>query len=373
MIFRYRKISTFGRDTIRRFAADASAMKKLAARDFEDLLMVCSSILPASFCVTLTSQITSAPFLSLKDYFLNHTTPSSWIFFLLFVNGMLWQNSGYTLIHLLLTFDLSFSCRKIQVWFTDEHFDGVRPTQGSKNSGSICSPIEENIDSHNMPEYTWIFTNIRRPVGLTSRGGCADSVWLQALSSRRVDFQVILPPNSPMASSTASKRSYDSFCLAITGRTSDTTQSSKKKRYDCPSRKSYKLKLFAKSSHSERHHNGVHRCWEVSRKRCRPIYITQCYTLPWHQSCPCYQWQCKHSSDLGRVSNFLYISGLVWLLWRALADISRHSKVYKDVFEVIPGFSDIVREFQKDQSQSSADAWTTLAAIVRPTFRNPLL
>lgn len=107
MIFRYRKISTFGRDTIRRFAADASAMKKLAARDFEDLLMVCSSILPASFCVTLTSQITSAPFLSLKDYFLNHTTPSSWIFFLLFVNGMLWQNSGYTLIHLLLTFDLS--------------------------------------------------------------------------------------------------------------------------------------------------------------------------------------------------------------------------------------------------------------------------
>ena len=37
---RYRQIPTFGRDTIRRFNANASAMKKLAARDFEDLLQV---------------------------------------------------------------------------------------------------------------------------------------------------------------------------------------------------------------------------------------------------------------------------------------------------------------------------------------------
>jgi hypothetical protein len=31
----------FGRDTIRRFSSNVSEMKKLAARDFEDLLQVC--------------------------------------------------------------------------------------------------------------------------------------------------------------------------------------------------------------------------------------------------------------------------------------------------------------------------------------------
>jgi hypothetical protein len=33
-------ISTFGR-SIRKFSSDVSAMKKLAARDFEDILQVC--------------------------------------------------------------------------------------------------------------------------------------------------------------------------------------------------------------------------------------------------------------------------------------------------------------------------------------------
>jgi hypothetical protein len=40
-IYSYRHVPTFGRDTIRRFHKNASAMKKLAARDFEDLLQVC--------------------------------------------------------------------------------------------------------------------------------------------------------------------------------------------------------------------------------------------------------------------------------------------------------------------------------------------
>uniref|UniRef100_A0A8H8CGN3 Uncharacterized protein n=1 Tax=Psilocybe cubensis TaxID=181762 RepID=A0A8H8CGN3_PSICU len=35
---RYRQVETFGQDTIRMFSTNASAMKKLAARDFEDLL-----------------------------------------------------------------------------------------------------------------------------------------------------------------------------------------------------------------------------------------------------------------------------------------------------------------------------------------------
>jgi hypothetical protein len=39
-LLRYRDIPTFGRDTIRKFVHNASGMKKLAARDFEDLLQV---------------------------------------------------------------------------------------------------------------------------------------------------------------------------------------------------------------------------------------------------------------------------------------------------------------------------------------------
>lgn len=35
---RFRMIPTYGRDTIRCFSSNASGMKKLAARDFEDLL-----------------------------------------------------------------------------------------------------------------------------------------------------------------------------------------------------------------------------------------------------------------------------------------------------------------------------------------------
>ena len=37
---RFRLVPTFGRSTIRRFTTNASEMKKLAARNFEDLLQV---------------------------------------------------------------------------------------------------------------------------------------------------------------------------------------------------------------------------------------------------------------------------------------------------------------------------------------------
>ena len=37
---RYYQISTFGHGTIRRFPSNVSEMKKLAARDFEDILQV---------------------------------------------------------------------------------------------------------------------------------------------------------------------------------------------------------------------------------------------------------------------------------------------------------------------------------------------
>jgi hypothetical protein len=41
---RYRQVPTFGRDTIRKFSNNASGMKNLAGRDFEDLLQVCTVI-----------------------------------------------------------------------------------------------------------------------------------------------------------------------------------------------------------------------------------------------------------------------------------------------------------------------------------------
>ena len=43
-VIRFRLVPTFGRGTIRRFATNASEMKKMAARNFEDLLQVRLSI-----------------------------------------------------------------------------------------------------------------------------------------------------------------------------------------------------------------------------------------------------------------------------------------------------------------------------------------
>lgn len=37
----FRQIPTFGKDTIRRFSTNISELKRLAARDFEDILQVC--------------------------------------------------------------------------------------------------------------------------------------------------------------------------------------------------------------------------------------------------------------------------------------------------------------------------------------------
>ena len=41
---RYRQVPTFGRGTVRRFSSNASAMKRLAGRDFEDLLQVSRTV-----------------------------------------------------------------------------------------------------------------------------------------------------------------------------------------------------------------------------------------------------------------------------------------------------------------------------------------
>jgi hypothetical protein len=41
-IYSFRQVPTFGLDKIRKFAENASEMKRLAARNYEDLLQVCS-------------------------------------------------------------------------------------------------------------------------------------------------------------------------------------------------------------------------------------------------------------------------------------------------------------------------------------------
>lgn len=40
----FRQVPTFGRDTIRRFSNNTSELKKLAARDYEDMLQVSQSL-----------------------------------------------------------------------------------------------------------------------------------------------------------------------------------------------------------------------------------------------------------------------------------------------------------------------------------------
>ena len=54
---RFRQISTFGRDTIRRFDGNVSELKKMAARNFDDILQVCHD----TILVLILFEITAAP------------------------------------------------------------------------------------------------------------------------------------------------------------------------------------------------------------------------------------------------------------------------------------------------------------------------
>ena len=68
MIFSYRDVPPFGRDTIRKFSNNVSGLKRLAARDFEDLLQVCFSNLYEISC----SDYFSVPFrFSMASYLIN--------------------------------------------------------------------------------------------------------------------------------------------------------------------------------------------------------------------------------------------------------------------------------------------------------------
>jgi hypothetical protein len=58
---RFRAISSFGADTIRKFSTNTSELKKLAARDFENLLQACYSLADNSWLL-ITAQCANAVF-----------------------------------------------------------------------------------------------------------------------------------------------------------------------------------------------------------------------------------------------------------------------------------------------------------------------
>jgi hypothetical protein len=72
---RYREVPSFGRDTIRRFTANSSEMKKMAAHDFENLLQVCLIAILVPFPSLLCLE--SAQFQFLMDSFPNPITKQS--------------------------------------------------------------------------------------------------------------------------------------------------------------------------------------------------------------------------------------------------------------------------------------------------------
>ena len=69
-VFSYRDVPSFGRDSIRKFSNNVSGLKRLAARDFEDLLQVCYSKL---FYISWSDNF-SVPFRFLMVFYLINTT-----------------------------------------------------------------------------------------------------------------------------------------------------------------------------------------------------------------------------------------------------------------------------------------------------------
>ena len=96
---RFRKVPTFGRGTIRRFANNVSEMKKLAGREFEDILQVSriSLFLSPDLSVLSYHLIDSASFLCLRVSSLKSTTTSCWTSYSNLRHGTGSQNSEFTL------------------------------------------------------------------------------------------------------------------------------------------------------------------------------------------------------------------------------------------------------------------------------------
>lgn len=95
---RFRKVTTFGRGTIRHFGNNVSGMKKLAARDFEDILQVLWFCPPAC----MSNHMHSVLFQYLKASCLPLTTRWFWTSYLSSLYGMHLPNFAFTRIQLLI-------------------------------------------------------------------------------------------------------------------------------------------------------------------------------------------------------------------------------------------------------------------------------
>lgn len=104
---RYRLVPTFGRDTIRRFRANTSDLKHMAARDFEDFLQV--SMTSVSNCFLLMCMICRPLSLCLRICCPNITTPEFSSCYSILHIGMVSQNLGCTATGLLI-----FSITRLQ-------------------------------------------------------------------------------------------------------------------------------------------------------------------------------------------------------------------------------------------------------------------
>lgn len=111
IVIRFRRVPTFGRDTICRFSNNMLGMKKLAARDFEDLLQVCVVIQSLIYCCV--KSLFSAPSLFLRAFSPSFIIQLFWICYLSSQLGMPTLNYGYTQnLHLvILTQQLLLSAR----------------------------------------------------------------------------------------------------------------------------------------------------------------------------------------------------------------------------------------------------------------------
>lgn len=93
---RFRDVPTFGRDSIRRFTNCVSELKKLGARDYENLLQV--SLL-SDFPHNPDQPVSSALSLFLRAYYQSPTTLMYWTHCSYWPIGMLWPNFGSTRIY----------------------------------------------------------------------------------------------------------------------------------------------------------------------------------------------------------------------------------------------------------------------------------
>jgi|SRR5882762_3182728 len=93
-LFRYRDVPTFGNGTIRKFSTNVSAMKKLAARDFEDILQVSLYYTYALLCLFFSS----ARILFLRVYYQQSRIVSFSTYSLIWLLGTLMQSCACTQI-----------------------------------------------------------------------------------------------------------------------------------------------------------------------------------------------------------------------------------------------------------------------------------